>query len=52
MKDGLKLTNHEKFWLLAYDGLELRIKPGTDELLLEAGLGIVVVETFIPKDFR
>ena len=52
MKEGSDLTSHEKFWLLAYDGVESRLKPGTEKSLFEGGLGIVIVDMFIPKDFR
>lgn len=52
MQDGSKLTNQEKLWLLAYDGLNLKMKPGTEDSLLKVALLLPVFEIFIPQEIK
>lgn len=52
MKIEEHLTCNEKFWLLAYNGLNLEFSLGTEESLLKAGQLSVIVESFIPEEFK
>ncbi len=52
MKDDSRLEKEEKIWMLAYKGLELEFKPGTEESLLKAGQLTVLVDSIIPSDFK
>jgi len=52
IKEANGLTDEEKIWLLAYKGLNLEFKGGTEESLKKASQLTILLDSVVPTDFR
>jgi hypothetical protein len=52
IKDESDLTDEERLWLLASAGLNLEFKKDGDDKLMKSAKLCVIVESFIPTDYK
>ena len=46
------LNDTEKLWLLAYDALDLKLRPGSEEAMIEVAAFFPLMESFIPDNIK